>query len=137
MHHAAGQGVSGRPLMIGRIARRVVINNRINQCHSQQPLPRCCGKFQAETGGAFDPGVGALVSAWGLRTQTPQRPPPDELASALEASGLGGLELDIEAGTATRRVPGLLIDPGASGKGWALDHAVHESRRVAQEQDPG
>jgi thiamine biosynthesis lipoprotein len=91
-------------------------------------------QFQAETGGAFDPGVGALVSAWGLRTQTPQRPPADELASALEASGLGGLELDIEAGTATRRVPGLLIDPGASGKGWALDHAARVLRERGVER---
>lgn len=76
------------------------------------------------TRGAFDPGVGALVGAWGLRTQAPRRPSGAALEVALRASGLDGLELDVAAGTATRRRTGLLLDPGASGKGWALDRAA-------------
>jgi thiamine biosynthesis lipoprotein len=78
--------------------------------------------------GAFDPGVGALVSAWGLRTQTPHRPGDTELASALAASGFDGLSLDLAAETATRRRQGLRLDPGASGKGWALDRAAQVLR---------
>jgi thiamine biosynthesis lipoprotein len=81
-------------------------------------------RWHAETGGAFDPGVGALVAAWGLRTQSPLRPGKTELASALAASGLDGLALDEAEDTATRRTEGLRLDPGASGKGWALDAAA-------------
>lgn len=78
------------------------------------------------TGGAFDPGVGALVQAWGLRTQQPARPAPHALAEASQASGWRHLRLD--ASGATRRHAGLRLDPGASGKGWALDRAAEVLR---------
>jgi thiamine biosynthesis lipoprotein len=85
-------------------------------------------RLQRETDGAFDPAVGALVQAWGLRTQTPRRPTSTELEGARASSGLDGLVLDIEAGTATRQREGLRLDPGGSGKGWALDQAARVLR---------
>ncbi len=77
----------------------------------------------AATDGAFDPGVGALVDAWGLRGQLPARPAAAALAAARAASTWKLLALDAAAGTATRAHAGLRLDPGASGKGWALDRA--------------
>ncbi|HTE06388.1 MAG TPA: FAD:protein FMN transferase [Planctomycetota bacterium] len=76
------------------------------------------------TDGAFDPAVGALVAAWGLRTVAPARPAPDVLAAALARSSLRFVRLDVPARTVTRDADGLLLDPGASGKGWALDRAA-------------
>jgi len=81
-------------------------------------------QWHATTGGAFDPAVGALVAAWGLRTRTPSRPAPDALELARANSGWTHLRLDVAAGTATRGTAGLLLDPGGSGKGWALDRAA-------------
>jgi thiamine biosynthesis lipoprotein len=75
------------------------------------------------TDGAFDPTVGALVDAWGLRGQSPARPAPAALAAARAACGWRLLHVDAGAGTATREVPGLRLDPGAC-KGWALDRAA-------------
>lgn len=80
------------------------------------------------TGGAFDPGVGALVDAWGLRTGG-REPTAVELESALAASGWRHLDLSAPAssgGTATavRRHPGLRLEEGGFGKGAGLAAAV-------------
>ncbi|MCB9898938.1 MAG: FAD:protein FMN transferase [Planctomycetes bacterium] len=76
------------------------------------------------TDGAFDPAVGALVDAWGLRTPTPVRPDAARLAAARAASGWSHLRLDLADPHAARTVDGLRLDPGASGKGFALDRAA-------------
>jgi len=75
-----------------------------------------------ETGRAFDPGVGPLVDAWGLR-EGGHLPSPRELAAARAASGGDGLELR-SGGIAVRRRPGLRIEEGGFGKGAALDAAL-------------
>ena len=76
------------------------------------------------TGGGFDVAAGALVRAWGFLQRQGRTPPDDVLAAALSASGMRHVELDPE----TRRVrftrPGVEINPGAIGKGWAVDRAV-------------
>lgn len=74
------------------------------------------------TDGAFDPAMGALVSAWKLRSGSPTRPDPDSLAAARSASGLALIETS--DGRSLRRHPDVLLDPGASGKGYALDRAA-------------
>ena len=74
------------------------------------------------TDGAFDPAVGALVAAWKLRSSTPNRPDPDGLAAARSASGLALIET--HDGQGQRRHEDVLLDPGASGKGYALDRAA-------------
>jgi thiamine biosynthesis lipoprotein len=76
------------------------------------------------TDGAFDPTVGALVAAWGLRTQAPARPAPQQLAAARANTGFDLLALAPDERTVKRVDPGVVLDPGASGKGWALDRAA-------------
>ena len=46
-----------------------------------------------ETGGAFDPSIGALVDAWDLRGSG-RRPSSGEIGRALVDGGYGALELD-------------------------------------------
>lgn len=76
------------------------------------------------TDGAFDPTVGALVAAWGLRTQEPARPTPEELAAARANTGFDLIALQARERTVTRTDAGVVLDPGGSGKGWALDRAA-------------
>ena len=71
------------------------------------------------TGGAFDPGVGTLLEAWGLHAGG-RRPTEGELQDALETTGFENLSLDAEACLVTRD-RAVLIDVGAFGKGDALD----------------
>ena len=73
------------------------------------------------TDGAFDPSIGALTRAWGLR-RGGRTPSAEELVRAKAACGA---ELwDIDGRSAVRSAHGLLIDEGGFGKGAALDQAL-------------
>jgi thiamine biosynthesis lipoprotein len=74
-----------------------------------------------ETGGAFDPAVGPLVRAWGLR-EGGRRPSPAERQAAVAASALDGLRF--AAGVAIRERPGAMLEEGGWGKGAGLGDAV-------------
>ncbi len=74
------------------------------------------------TGGAFDPAVGALVAAWGLR-EGGRLPGAAEVAAARAASAPESLVLGAD-GTAVRSRSGLRIDEGGFGKGAGIDAAL-------------
>jgi thiamine biosynthesis lipoprotein len=75
------------------------------------------------TGGGFDIAAGAIVRAWGFLRRQGRTPTDDELAAALAASEMRHVELD-PAGRRMRFTrPGVEINPGAIGKGWAVDRA--------------
>jgi thiamine biosynthesis lipoprotein ApbE len=78
-----------------------------------------------ETDGALEPGIGALVRAWGLRSGG-RVPSEDEIRVALESGGLAALEW-VEGGV-RRSHPGLLLEEGGFGKGIALDAALASLR---------
>ena len=108
---------------------------RLNRTPVDRPLqlsPRLAAELRGvqhwwrETGGAFDPGIGALIAAWGLRTGG-RVPTAEERERARAAGGLAALELDAE-GRAVRRRPGLRIEEGGWGKGAGLDAAIEALR---------
>jgi thiamine biosynthesis lipoprotein len=74
-----------------------------------------------ETGGAFDPSVGRLVRAWGLR-EGGRRPAPAELTDAVAAVGLEALRLRQDS--AIRERDSLLLEEGGFGKGAGLADAL-------------
>ena len=78
-------------------------------------------RWWAATGGAFDPGIGKLTEAWGLRSGG-KKPARALLDRAADMPGLEALEMD--GASAVRRHPGLRIDEGGFGKGAGLDDAV-------------
>ena len=81
--------------------------------------------MHAETNGAFDPALGALVAAWGLRTGG-RAPSGLELARAREASGLHHLHL--AEGIAQWLHRGVSLEEGGFGKGIGLDSALVAAR---------
>jgi len=83
-----------------------------------------CGAYVERTRGAFDPTVGPLVRAWGFTTPEPARPSDEAIAAAKAQSGFDKVRLGASARTVSYAVPGMEIDPGGIGKGYAVDRAV-------------
>ncbi len=89
-----------------------------------------CHEYFTATAGAFDPSVGPLVRAWGFFTPRPAKPPASVIAAARQASGFDKVRLDDVLRTVSYAVPGLEIDPGGIGKGYAVDMAVAVLQRA-------
>ncbi|HJV22030.1 MAG TPA: FAD:protein FMN transferase [Holophagaceae bacterium] len=82
-----------------------------------QALLRRVAALSREAGGAFDPLLGRLIQAWGLRSGG-RVPSASELAAARAASGLAHLEDGAEG---LRLTGGAWIEEGGFLKGHALD----------------
>jgi len=89
-----------------------------------------CGEYVTASKGAFDPTVGPLVRAWGFFTPRPAKPSDEEIAAAARVSGFDKVRLDDAQQTVSFTVPGVEIDPGGIGKGYAVDRAVRVLRRA-------
>ena len=76
------------------------------------------------TGGAYDVAAGALSLAWGF-TRGPRRVPnAEELADARARTGFRHLRLDPENHAVAFDRPGVVLNLGSIGKGYAIDRAV-------------
>lgn len=71
-----------------------------------------------QTGGAYDPALGALSEAWGFSTGAYRVPEPDALAEAMQSSGAGLVQLD---GISVTLTNGAQLDLGGIAKGYAAD----------------
>jgi thiamine biosynthesis lipoprotein len=87
-------------------------------------------RYHAWTGGAFDPGIGTLIEAWGVRTGGRQ-PSHDELAVARADAGLDAIR--IEGQSLVRLCPRVRLEEGAFGKGAGLDAAAGALRTAGVE----
>jgi thiamine biosynthesis lipoprotein len=89
-----------------------------------------CQTLHADTDGAFDPAVGALIKTWGFHRRQGKVPTPVQLAFALSRSGMRHVELDAQRGTVRFTQPGVELNFGSVGKGYALDEALRSLREI-------
>ncbi|CAN5853385.1 FAD:protein FMN transferase [soil metagenome] len=80
--------------------------------------------------GAFDVTVGPFVSLWRRSRRQLQLPSAEVLAKARQAVGFHHLRLNPKNRTVELLVPGMRLDLGAIGKGYAVDEAL----KVLQQQ---
>ena len=83
------------------------------------------------TGGAFDMAAGSLVRTWGFLRRQGRTPTAEELARAREAAGMQWVELDAAGSRVRFTRPGVELNPGAIGKGWAIDRVMERLRDSA------
>ena len=74
--------------------------------------------------GAFDMTVGRLMKAWGFYRHQGAVPPAEELNRLRAVTGWQKVEVDQTARTVQFAAPGVELDPGGIGKGFAVDAAV-------------
>lgn len=104
--------------------------SRLNRTAAAAPIevePRLWQLFASavewskQTGGAYDITAGPLSRVWGFMHRAGAVPAPERLAEALARVGSQHLLLDPVAWTARFAVPGMELNLGGIGKGYALD----------------
>ncbi len=81
-------------------------------------------RISADTAGAFDVTTGALIKAWGFFKRCGRVPSMEERIDVRRRVGWEHLELNAETRTVRFGRPGLEINLGSIGKGYALDRAA-------------
>ena len=103
---------------------------RLNRDAASRPVPvssslygllRLARDIGHETAGAYDVTCGALVRCWGFLRRTGRIPDGVTLDRARNASRWSRVRFDDAAGTIAFAAPGLEINLGSIGKGYALD----------------
>jgi thiamine biosynthesis lipoprotein len=77
-----------------------------------------------ETQSAFDVTAGALVKAWGFYRRRGRVPSPDERAQVLQRTGMCHIRFDPQSRSVRYLRPGVEINFGSIGKGYALDRVA-------------
>ena len=83
-----------------------------------------CVEYSRESEGAFDITVGPLMKVWGFYKGTGHLPHKPEIAAAIAKVGYRHIVLDKAAQTVRFDRPGVEMDPGGIGKGYAVDRMV-------------
>jgi len=77
--------------------------------------------YAEKSDGALDPSVGPLVKLWGIGTDSAHVPAEDEIKKALALIDYHDIEINREEGTVFLKRPGMALDLGSVGKGYAAD----------------
>lgn len=83
-----------------------------------------CIAYSRESEGTFDLTVGPLMRSWGFFGGERHVPSADQIRQALELVGYQHVRLNPRKRTVRFDRPGVEIDPGGVGKGYAVDRMV-------------
>jgi thiamine biosynthesis lipoprotein len=87
-------------------------------------LLEACLAYSRASEGAFDISVGALMQVWGFYKGSGRLPHRAEVAAALKNTGYRHVVLNAARRTVRLARPGVALDPGGIGKGYAVDRMV-------------
>ena len=83
-----------------------------------------CLEYSRMSDGAFDITVGPLIKVWGFYKGEGGLPQPQEVKDKLNRVGYRHVQLDPGPRTVRFARPGMDLDPGGIGKGYAVDRMV-------------
>lgn len=87
-------------------------------------LLAACAEYSRKGEGSFDITVGPLMKVWGFYKGSGHLPHRAEIREALDHIGYQNVELDPAKRTVRFLKPGMSLDPGGVGKGYAVDKMV-------------
>ena len=93
-------------------------------------LLAACLEYSRASEGAFDITVGPLVKVWGFYKGSGRLPHRAEIRGALTKVGYKNVILNRDEMTVRFAKPGVELDPGGIGKGYAVDRVVDLLRRA-------
>ncbi|MDR2865275.1 MAG: FAD:protein FMN transferase [Spirochaetaceae bacterium] len=82
---------------------------------------------------AFDPTIGPLVKLWGIGSDKPRIPSPDEIKEKLSLINWRNIEINQEEQTVFLTKKGMSLDLGAIAKGYAADIIAEKIREYGIE----
>jgi hypothetical protein len=93
-------------------------------------LLEACADYHRRSRGAFDITVGPLMKVWKFYKGEGALPKPAEVTGALALVSMRHVRLDRAARTVRFDRPGVELDPGGIGKGYAVDRMVEVLKRT-------
>jgi len=106
-----------------RINRDAAVSPVVVSSESFQLLSDCI-EYSRASEGTFDVTVGPLMRAWGFFGGDRKVPSSDQIREGLEMVGSHHIQLNAQKWTVHFDHPGVEIDPGGVGKGYAVDRMV-------------
>ena len=110
---------------------------RLNKAAASAPVPvsadllavlLLCRDLHGATDGAFDPTSMPLSREWGFLAREGRLPSKEEIAASRARVGLERVSLDEANRTVSFTGPGVELNLGSVGKGWALDRIAETLR---------
>jgi thiamine biosynthesis lipoprotein len=96
----------------------------VNLSAEMADLLEQCLRYSRQTEGGFDITVGPLMEVWGFFKGTGTLPGSFALSRARAKIGYRHLDLDAKERTVRFKRPGMKLDPGGIGKGYAVDRML-------------
>ena len=112
--------------------------SQVNQHAAERPMKispelfqlfSACLDYSRQSEGAFDIAVGPLMKVWGFYKGTGHLPHRPEIEAAMAHVGYRHVHLDAASGSVWFDRPGVELDPGGIGKGYAVDRMVDILKR--------
>jgi thiamine biosynthesis lipoprotein len=107
--------------------------SKVNREAAQRPvavsrelfdLLSACVEYSRRSEGSFDVTVGPLMKVWGFYKGSGHLPHRAEVAAAINKIGYRHIQLDARNLTVKFDRPGVEMDPGGIGKGYAVDRMI-------------
>jgi len=121
-----------QPGKLTHINQQLAAGNTVSLSPEQQQLIQTGIELAQQSGDLFNPAAGKLIALWGFhsdeRANTP--PPADADISALVSAAPKMSELTLTGNQLSSANPAVMIDVGGYAKGYAVDQAIAELRRM-------